>query len=117
MNIKKFALTFFISLFVVSYYTYAQEIPEINEDFLNSLPEDIKADLIEKNAQQNLSTEKNYRPYLYSSKLSLLKKKKRKKIMILRFLDQIFLIHFKLPICQSTNLIQMVVIYWMLGMY
>ena len=57
----------------MSYYTYAQEIPEINEDFLNSLPEDIKADLIEKNAQQNLSTEKNYRPYLYSSKLSLLK--------------------------------------------
>ena len=73
MNTRKLALTFFISLFFLASYAESQEIPEINEDFLNSLPEDIKADLIEKNAQQNLSTEKNYRPYLYSSKLSLLK--------------------------------------------
>lgn len=43
---------------------------ELNEEFLQSLPDDIKKDLVNKNAQQTESTNENYRPYLYSSKLS-----------------------------------------------
>ena len=43
---------------------------ELNEDFLNSLPDDIKKDLQDKNSQQRLNSEENYRPYLYSSKLN-----------------------------------------------
>ena len=42
---------------------------ELDEDFLNSLPDDIKKDLQDKNAQQGLNSNENYRPYLYSSKL------------------------------------------------
>ena len=42
----------------------------LDEDFLASLPDDIKKDLQKKNEQQNLASEENYRPYLYSSKLS-----------------------------------------------
>lgn len=43
---------------------------ELDKDFMNSLPDDIRRDLIEKNSQQSLNTNENYRPYLYSSKLS-----------------------------------------------
>jgi protein involved in polysaccharide export with SLBB domain len=42
----------------------------LDEDFLNSLPDDIKKDLVAKNSQQGLNTQETYRPYLYSSKLS-----------------------------------------------
>ena len=43
---------------------------ELNEDFLASLPDDIKEDLAKKNAEQGKSSEERYRPYLYSTKLS-----------------------------------------------
>ncbi len=43
---------------------------ELDEDFLESLPDDIRQDLSEKNAKQGTDSEENYRPYLYSSKLS-----------------------------------------------
>jgi protein involved in polysaccharide export with SLBB domain len=42
----------------------------LDEQFLNSLPDDIKKDLSEKNSQQEANAQENYRPYLYSSKLS-----------------------------------------------
>ena len=42
----------------------------LDEDFLARIPDDIKKDLQKKNEQQNLASEENYRPYLYSSKLS-----------------------------------------------
>ena len=53
-----------LSLFVINVSAQA-----LNEDFLNSLPDDIKKDLTEKNAQQGVNSQENYRPYLYSSKL------------------------------------------------
>ena len=43
---------------------------ELDEAFLESLPDDIRQDLSEKNARQKSDSEENYRPYLYSSKLS-----------------------------------------------
>ena len=43
---------------------------ELDEAFLESLPDDIRQDLSEKNARQKSNSEENYRPYLYSSKLS-----------------------------------------------
>jgi polysaccharide export outer membrane protein len=42
---------------------------ELDSSFLNSLPEDIKEDLIKKNSEQGLNSQENYKPYLYSSKL------------------------------------------------
>ena len=43
---------------------------ELDEDFLNSLPDDIKEDLVQKNAEKGKNPKENYRPYLYTSKLS-----------------------------------------------
>ena len=43
---------------------------ELDPSFLDSLPEDIKKDLIEKNNNQGLNSQNNYKPYLYSSKLN-----------------------------------------------
>ena len=59
----------FISVLLLSsiFSIYSQEL---NQDFLDSLPDDIKKDLEAKNAQQGLNSEEKYRPYLYSSKLS-----------------------------------------------
>ena len=37
---------------------------------MDSLPDDIKKDLTEKNEKQVLNSKENYKPYLYSSKLS-----------------------------------------------
>ena len=42
----------------------------LDQSFLDSMPEDIKKDLIEKNAKQGLKSKENYKPYLYSSKLN-----------------------------------------------
>ncbi len=52
-------------VFVLSVYSQ-----ELDEDFLESLPDDIKKDLMENNAKKGEYSEENYRPYLYSSKLS-----------------------------------------------
>jgi protein involved in polysaccharide export with SLBB domain len=41
----------------------------LDSSFLNSLPDDIKEDLIKKNAEQGRNSQENYKPYLYSSKL------------------------------------------------
>jgi polysaccharide export outer membrane protein len=43
---------------------------ELDSAFLSSLPEDIQKDLADKNAKQGLNSKENYKPYLYSSKLS-----------------------------------------------
>ena len=43
---------------------------ELDPSFLDSLPKDIKKDLVEKNAKQGLNSQENYKPYLYSSKLN-----------------------------------------------
>ena len=43
---------------------------ELDPSFLDSLPNDIKKDLMEKNAKQGLNSQENYKPYLYSSKLN-----------------------------------------------
>ncbi len=42
---------------------------ELDEDFLNSLPDDVRKDLQEKNSLQGQNSQETYRPYLYSSKL------------------------------------------------
>lgn len=54
-----------LSLIVV--YVGAQEL---NNEFLNSLPDDIKKDLQDRNSSQELSAQDNYRASIYSSKLS-----------------------------------------------
>ncbi|MDB4661736.1 SLBB domain-containing protein [Gammaproteobacteria bacterium] len=68
----------YISLIFFSIFSSSQEI---NQSFLNSLPDDIKKDLEEQNSNRGKRIESNYRPYLYSSKLSqaeeLLKLKER----------------------------------------
>jgi len=43
---------------------------ELDSSFLDSLPDDIQKDLMEKNSKQGLKSQENYKPYLYSSKLS-----------------------------------------------
>lgn len=43
---------------------------ELDPSFLDSLPDDIKKDLMEKNTKQGLNSQANYKPYLYSSKLN-----------------------------------------------
>ena len=43
---------------------------ELDQDFLDSLPDDVRKDLVERNESQNISVNETYRPYLYSSKLS-----------------------------------------------
>ena len=55
-----------LSLIAIT-YLYSQEL---DQSFLDSMPEDIKKDLIEKNAKQGLKSKQNYKPYLYSSKLN-----------------------------------------------
>ena len=42
---------------------------ELDKEFLDSLPDDIKKDLEEANARKGLNSQETYRPYLYSSKL------------------------------------------------
>jgi len=42
---------------------------ELNQEFLDSLPDDIRKDLEDKNTATALSANETYRPYLYSSKL------------------------------------------------
>ena len=42
----------------------------LDEEFLDSLPDDIKKDIQENNQRKKDGTAQNYRPYIYSSKLS-----------------------------------------------
>ena len=43
---------------------------ELDEDFLESLPDDVRKDIQERNQQKADGTAEQYRPYIYSSKLS-----------------------------------------------
>ena len=60
------AIVYFFSFFLITISLNSQEL---DPDFLDSLPNDIKKDLIDKNSEQDLKTKENYKPYLYSSKL------------------------------------------------
>lgn len=42
---------------------------ELDENFLDSLPDDIRKDVLDRADEQDKSTDENYRPYQYSSKL------------------------------------------------
>ena len=57
-------------LILLSLMIVAVSAQELDENFLESLPDDIRKDLSEKNANQGSDSQENYRPYLYSSKLS-----------------------------------------------
>ena len=59
-----------LKLFLIFIVTLNISSQSLDEDFLNSLPDDVKKDLVEKNAQQGVNSQETYRPYLYSSKLS-----------------------------------------------
>lgn len=59
-----------INLVLLSLITLSINSQELNESFMDSLPDDIKKDLEERNSSQALSAGETYRPYLYSSKLS-----------------------------------------------
>ena len=57
-------------LILVSFIALTIGAQELDPEFLESLPDDIRKDLQEKNQRKALGTEETYRPYLYSSKLS-----------------------------------------------
>ncbi len=57
-----------IKLLIIPLFAISLIAQELDEDFLNSLPDDIKNDLAEKNSKTQES--ENYRPYLNSSKLN-----------------------------------------------
>tara|TARA_B100000787_G_scaffold169714_1_gene161906 strand:+ start:2009 stop:3829 length:1821 start_codon:yes stop_codon:yes gene_type:complete len=59
-----------IRLILLSLMIVTVSAQELDEAFLQSLPDDIRQDLSEKNAKQGTDSQENYRPYLYSSKLS-----------------------------------------------
>ena len=61
MKTKKLILLSLISLSIGA--------QDLNQEFLDSLPDDIKKDLEDKNTATALSSNETYRPYLYSSKL------------------------------------------------
>ena len=62
IKLVKLAITPLISLSLVA--------QELDQDFLDSLPDDIKNDLTNKNSKTQESSSENYRPYLNSSKLN-----------------------------------------------
>ena len=76
-----------INLLIVSLLSLSIGSQELDENFLNSLPDDIKQDLVEKNSKQDASSQQKYKPYLYSSKLSqaeeLIKLKERLELDLL----------------------------------
>ena len=63
MKTTKLAILFTL----ISVSLHAQEL---DQKFMNSLPDDIRKDLENKNEMQVKKTGETYRPYLYSSKLS-----------------------------------------------
>jgi protein involved in polysaccharide export with SLBB domain len=63
MNTKKIAILFIL----ISVSLHAQEL---DQKFLDSLPDDIKEDLVNKNKDRQEKSKETYRPYLYSSKLA-----------------------------------------------
>tara|TARA_A100001011_G_scaffold398597_1_gene503631 strand:+ start:4917 stop:6737 length:1821 start_codon:yes stop_codon:yes gene_type:complete len=61
MKIKK--------LILLSLITLSIGAQDLDQEFLDSLPDDIRKDLEDKNAATALDSNETYRPYLYSSKL------------------------------------------------
>jgi protein involved in polysaccharide export with SLBB domain len=59
-----------IKLAIIPLVALSLVAQELDQDFLNSLPDDIKNDLTEKNSKTQESSSENYRPYLNSSKLN-----------------------------------------------
>ncbi len=59
-----------IKLLIMPLVALSLVAQELDQDFLNSLPDDIKNDLAEKNSKTQESSSENYRPYLNSSKLN-----------------------------------------------
>ena len=59
-----------IKLAIIPLVSLSLVAQELDQDFLNSLPDDIKNDLTEKNSKTQESSSENYRPYLNSSKLN-----------------------------------------------
>ena len=59
-----------IKLAIIPLVSLSLAAQELDQDFLNSLPDDIKNDLTEKNSKTQESSSENYRPYLNSSKLN-----------------------------------------------
>jgi protein involved in polysaccharide export with SLBB domain len=57
-----------IKLSIIPLFALSLVAQELDQDFLDSLPDDIKNDLVEKNSKTQES--ENYRPYLNSSKLN-----------------------------------------------
>ena len=98
---------------------------ELDENFLDSLPDDIRKDVLERADEQDKSTDENYRPYQYSSKLQqaeeLISLKKRLETDLeelekrlssdenlrlgedLKLFGSNFLTLFRLLLCQSMN--------------
>jgi polysaccharide export outer membrane protein len=58
-----------LNLILLSLIILSVNSQELNQSFMNSLPDDIKKDLADRNADKALNSENNYRPYLNSSKL------------------------------------------------
>ena len=59
-----------IKLSLIPLFAISLVAQELDQDFLNSLPDDIKNDLAEKNSKTQENSSENYRPYLNSSKLN-----------------------------------------------
>ena len=57
-------------LLIGLFFIVSVSTQELDEDFLESLPDDIKEDLAKKNRKNTENSEERYRPYLFSSKLS-----------------------------------------------
>jgi hypothetical protein len=53
-----------IKLTIIPLVALSLVAQEFDQDFLNSLPDDIKNDLAEKNSKTQESSGENYRPYL-----------------------------------------------------
>ena len=62
MHKSKFII--FLIFFSISLFSQ-----ELDENFLDSLPDDIRKDVLDRADEQDKSTDENYRPYQYSSKL------------------------------------------------
>jgi len=58
-----------IKLILLSLTIVSLGAQELDQEFLDSLPDDIAKDLEDRNSPQELNSQETYRPYLYSSKL------------------------------------------------
>jgi protein involved in polysaccharide export with SLBB domain len=59
-----------VKLAIIPLISLSLVAQELDQDFLDSLPDDIKNDLTNKNSKTQESSSENYRPYLNSSKLN-----------------------------------------------